>query len=54
MGSYESFQSLFSGCRDVDLHRHHDLHRELMARDLIAFKDGVWQVFDLSAGPKGH
>jgi hypothetical protein len=36
-------------------HRHEltGARDELVARDLIAFKDGVYQVLDLPAGPKG-
>ncbi|HYA40496.1 MAG TPA: hypothetical protein VEF34_04300 [Syntrophobacteraceae bacterium] len=36
------------------LHRHEltGAREELVARDLIAFKDGVYQVLDLPAGPK--
>jgi hypothetical protein len=39
----------------LEIHHRHELtgaRNELMARDLIAFKDGVYQVLELSAAPK--
>lgn len=39
----------------LDIRHRHELtgaRDELLARDLIAFKDGVYQVLDLPAGPK--
>ena len=39
----------------LDVRHRHELtgaREELMARDLIAFKDGVYQVLALPAGPK--
>jgi hypothetical protein len=39
----------------LDICHRHELigaRDELVARDLIAFKDGVYQVLDLPAGPK--
>ena len=39
----------------LEIHHRHELtgaRDELMARDLIAFKDGVYQVLELPAAPK--
>lgn len=39
----------------LDIRHQHELtgaRGELVARDMIAFKDGVYQVLDLPAGPK--
>ena len=39
----------------LDIHHPHELtgaRDELVARDLIAFKDGVYQVLELAAAPK--
>ena len=39
----------------LEIHHRHELtgaRDELVARDLIAFKDGVYQVLDLRGGPK--
>ena len=39
----------------LDIHHRHELtgaRDELVARDLIAFKDGIYQVLDLPAAPK--
>jgi hypothetical protein len=39
----------------LEIHHRHELtgaRDELVARDLIAFKDGVYQVLDLPGGPK--
>jgi hypothetical protein len=39
----------------LEIHHNHELtgaRDELVARDLIAFKDGVYQVLDLPAAPK--
>ena len=39
----------------LDIRHRHELtgaRDELVARDLIAFKDGVYQVLDLPTGPK--
>jgi hypothetical protein len=39
----------------LEIHQNHELtgaRDELVARDLIAFKDGVYQVLDLPAAPK--
>jgi hypothetical protein len=40
----------------LDIRHTHELtsaRDELVARNLIAFKDGIYQVLDLRAGPKG-
>ena len=39
----------------LEIHHQHELtgaRDELVTRDLIAFKDGVYQVLDLRGGPK--
>jgi hypothetical protein len=41
----------------LDIRHRHELtgaRDELVARDLIAFKEGVYQVLDLSSRPQGH
>jgi len=41
----------------LDIRHRHELtgaRDELVARDLIAFKEGVYQVLDLPSRPQGH
>jgi hypothetical protein len=50
-----SFHSDERLCEVLEIRHGHELtgaRDELVARDLIAFKDGIYQVLDLPAGPQ--